>query len=121
MFVTPVQPWPEDPRRNNRATTDTNPAMTSPDAVRAIQSLWSATEAGGAPATNLDLLHLRASHINGDSTGCTGTASGKQDVETDKRLLDDAPAARMLSIATTDVFNRLNVTARPVAGPWGPG
>jgi hypothetical protein len=37
------------------------------------------------------------------------------------RLLDEALAALMLSIATTDVFNGLNVTTRPVAGSWGPG
>jgi alkylhydroperoxidase family enzyme len=46
--------------------------MITPDTVRAIQSLWSATEAGGAPATKLDLVRLRASQINGYSTG-TGT------------------------------------------------
>jgi AhpD family alkylhydroperoxidase len=96
-------------------------AMITPDAVRVIRSLWLAAEAGGTPATKLDLVRLRASQINACSV-CAGTGAGKarQDGETDNRLLDGALAALMLSIATTGVVNRLNVTARPVAGTWGP-
>jgi AhpD family alkylhydroperoxidase len=98
-----------------------NPVMITPDAVRAIQSLWSAVEAGGAPATKLDLARLRASQING-YRACADTGAGKarQDGETDKRLLDQALAALTLSIAATDLFNRPNPTTRPVARTWGP-
>ncbi len=97
MSGVPVQPRPT--RRNNHAATDKNPAMITPDAVWAIRSLWLAMEVGG-PATKLDLACLRASQV--------------------KRLLDEALAALMLPIATTGVFDRLNVTARPVGGTWGP-
>jgi hypothetical protein len=41
--------------------------------------------------------------------------------ETGNRLFDEALAAPMLSIVTTGVPNGWNVTARPVAGTWGPG
>ncbi len=49
---------------------------------------------------------------------CAGRA--RQGGETGKRLLDEATAALMLPIATTGVFSRLSVTARPVAGSWRP-
>src|SRR5437879_533463 len=58
MSGIPVPPRPGNPRGNNRAATDKNPAMITPDAVRAIQSLWPATEAGGAPATKPDLIPI---------------------------------------------------------------
>ena len=98
-----------------------HPVMITPDAVRAIQSLWPATEADGSPATKLDLARLRASQINGYSACAdTGACEARQDGETDKRLPGEALAALMLSIVTTGVFSRLNVTTRPVAGSWGP-
>jgi alkylhydroperoxidase family enzyme len=74
MCCIPVQPRPI--RRNNRAATDEHPAMITPDAVRAIQSLWPGTQAGGAPATKLGLARLRASQINGHSV-CAGTGAEK--------------------------------------------
>ncbi len=44
-----------------------NPAMILPDAMQAIQALHSAKGKGGVQKTTLDLIHLRASQINGCS------------------------------------------------------
>ncbi len=145
-----------------------NPAMVIPDALPAILALKSATEHGGVPAATLDLVHLRASQINGCGA-CVdaGTRHAKKAGESDQRLFtvaawrdvpyftdaeraalalteavtrlgdradpvpdeiwdeaarhydEPALAALVLSIATTNVFNRLNVTTRQVAGSWG--
>jgi AhpD family alkylhydroperoxidase len=143
-----------------------NPASVVPGAMRAIQSLISATQAGGVSSSTLNLTHLRASQINGchvcvDSGTCYALEAG----ETDDRLfsvaswrkascftdaeraalalteavtcLDQADpvpddvwseaaryyneralAALILSIATTNVFNRLNVSTRQVPRSW---
>jgi AhpD family alkylhydroperoxidase len=58
-----------------------NPTALLPDAVPAIQQLIKAAHAGGAPETVLELVHLRASQINGcsfcvDYGWRTGRASG---------------------------------------------
>ncbi len=56
-----------------------------------------ATGKGGVPAATLDLVHLRASQVNGCNS-CVNSGS----------------------IATINLFNRLNVTTRQVAGgTWG--
>ena len=118
-----------------------NPATIIPDAMKAIQALNAATEQGGVPAATLALMHLRASQINGCSFCCeSGSCHAKASGETDERLFavaawreapyfTDASAARhyderglaalLLMIATTNVFNRLNVPTRQVAGSWG--
>jgi AhpD family alkylhydroperoxidase len=145
-----------------------NPAMILPDAMRAIQALNAATTQGGVPQATLELIHLRASQINGCSACVdSGSRGAKRAGETDERLfavaawreapyfteaeraalalaeavtrLSDRPdpvpdaiweeaarhydesalAALILSIATTNLFNRLNVTTRQVAGAWG--
>ena len=44
-----------------------NPAMVLPDAMKAIQGLYKATSKGGVPQQTLELVHLRASQINGCS------------------------------------------------------
>src|SRR5258708_17648082 len=145
-----------------------NPAMIIPDAMLPIQSLHAATEKGGVPSTTLDLVHLRASQVNGCSS-CVDSGSRKASKagETDERLFavsawresphftgaeraalalaeavtrlsdrpDPAPddiwdeaarhyderglAALLLMIATTNVFNRLNVATRQAAGVDG--
>src|SRR5712692_4203332 len=145
-----------------------NPATILPDASNGIQALLKATRKGGVPQAVLELVHLRASQINGCSF-CVdaGARSAKKAGETDERLLavaawretpyftdaeraalalteavtrlsdradpvpdaiwdeaarhydEPALAALILSIATTNVFNRLNVTTRQVAGAWG--
>jgi AhpD family alkylhydroperoxidase len=144
-----------------------NPALVIPEAMQAIQALHAAAQQGGVPSATLDLVHLRASQINGCSF-CVdfGSRHARQEGETDERLFAvaawrDAPyftdaeraalalteavtrlsdradpvpddiwedaarhydepglAALILMIATTNVFNRLNVTTRQVAGSW---
>jgi AhpD family alkylhydroperoxidase len=44
-----------------------NPAHLLPGAMQAIQALYKSMYAGGAPPTTLELVHLRASQINGCS------------------------------------------------------
>jgi AhpD family alkylhydroperoxidase len=60
----------------------TNPAMVLPHVMEAIQGLYRAMNAGGAPQRTMELVHLRASQINGCSAcvhgGVTGaTAAGE--------------------------------------------
>lgn len=145
-----------------------NPAIVIPEAMKAIQALHAAASNGGAPAKTLELVHLRASQINGCSA-CVdaGARQAKKSGEADERLFavaawretpyftaaeraalaltealtrlsdradpvpdaiwDDAVshfderalAALILAIATTNVFNRLNVSTRQPAGAWG--
>jgi AhpD family alkylhydroperoxidase len=144
-----------------------NPVMIIPDAMTAIQALNAATRQGGVPPATLDLVHLRASQINGCSFCCeSGSCHAKAAGESDERLFSvaawrEAPyftdaeraalalteavtrlsdradpvpdeiwdeaarhyderglAALLLMIATTNVFNRLNVATRQVAGAW---
>ena len=144
-----------------------NPAMIVPEAMKALQALGASTKRGGVPPRTVDLVHLRASQINGCSV-CVDMHSRelKRTGETDERLFAvaawrDAPyftdaeraalalteavtrlsdredpvpdeiwneAARhydepalatlILAIALINVWNRLNVTTRQVAGEW---
>lgn len=144
-----------------------NPAMILPGAAEAVQALSAAAEKGGVPSRTLELVHLRASQINGCSV-CVDMHAGslKKAGETDERLFSvaawrDAPyfndaeraalalteaatrlsdrpdpvpddiwseaarhydekalAALIVAIATINVWNRLNVTTRQVAGEW---
>jgi len=64
-----------------------NPAMVLPDAMNAVQSLFKAMYSGGVPQQLLELVHLRASQINGCSACVySGTASARKAGETDERL-----------------------------------
>jgi AhpD family alkylhydroperoxidase len=64
-----------------------NPAMVLPDAMQPIQSLFKATRKGGVPQPTLELVHLRASQINGCSACIdAGARSAKKAGETDDRL-----------------------------------
>ncbi len=145
-----------------------NPATLLPDATEGIQALTRAVGQGGVPRTVLELVHLRASQINGCSW-CVdyGARNLKKAGETDQRLFavaawreapyfsdaeraalalaeavtrladraDPVPdaiweeasrhydekglAAIILMIAMANLFNRVNVTVRQVAGkPW---
>jgi AhpD family alkylhydroperoxidase len=64
-----------------------NPAMVLPGAMSAIQELLQAPQAGGVPPATLELVHLRASQINGCSA-CVdgGTKSARKAGETEERL-----------------------------------
>jgi AhpD family alkylhydroperoxidase len=142
-----------------------NPAALVPGAWQAIQSLIASAQKSGAPDKILQLVHLRASQINGCAPCVdSGVKHAREAGETDQRLftlpvwretpyfteaeraalalteaatrLNDradpvpdeiwAEAARhfderalsgiVLWIATTNFFNRLNVTTRQLAG-----
>ncbi|TDC76850.1 carboxymuconolactone decarboxylase family protein [Streptomyces hainanensis] len=64
-----------------------SPAMVLPDAMKGIQHLYKAAASGGVPQHTLELVHLRASQINGCSA-CVfgGIDSAKKSGETDERL-----------------------------------
>jgi AhpD family alkylhydroperoxidase len=144
----------------------TNPAMLVPEAMQLLMALGAAAKKGSVPARTLDLMHLRASQINGCSVCVDMHAHTRQRDETDERLFAvaawrDAPyftdaeraalalteaatrisdradpvpdaiweeAARhydepelavlVLNIAMVNMWNRLNITTRQVAGEW---
>ena len=64
-----------------------NPAMVLPGAMHAIGELRKAMSKGGVPQETLELVHLRASQINGCSA-CVdaGARAAKKAGETDERL-----------------------------------
>ncbi|WP_433301958.1 carboxymuconolactone decarboxylase family protein [Actinoplanes sp. CA-030573] len=146
-----------------------NPAGLLPDAVKAVNFLYKAAHSAGVEPVVLELVHLRASQINGCGP-CVdaGARSMRKNGETDERLyavavwretpyftdaeraalalaeyatrLADQPdavpdhiwdaaaehfdekqlAAIVLWIATTNFFNRINVTTRqPAPQNWG--
>jgi AhpD family alkylhydroperoxidase len=142
-----------------------NPAMLHPEALQALMALAKALKQGGVPAHTLELVHLRASQINGCAF-CVdlGVREARKAGETDERLfavatwresphfndaeraalafaesatrLSDRPdpvpddvwkeAARyyeepalaqlVMYVAMTNMFNRINVPTRQVAG-----
>ncbi|MFC0541398.1 carboxymuconolactone decarboxylase family protein [Kutzneria chonburiensis] len=143
----------------------TNPAKVLPDTVAGVQGLFKAIYQGGVPKATLDLVHLRASQINGCGY-CVdaGVTSAQKAGESPDRLLrvsawresdlftdaeraalalteaatrladqvdpvsdavwDEAAdhfdekglSAIILMIATTNFFNRINVTIKQPAG-----
>lgn len=142
-----------------------NLAKVLPDMMQPIQALLNVTRQGGVPQSVLELVHLRASQMNGCSfCVMAGTRGARQAGETDERIFavaawrgtpyfteaeraalalteaatrladqadavpdeiwDEAThhyneqqlAAIILMIAVTNLFNRINVTTRQVAG-----
>ncbi len=73
-----------------------NPAVVIPGAMAAIQGLFKATGKSGVPSATLELVHLRASQINGCSACVdSGARSAKKAGETDERLFPvSAPGHR---------------------------
>ncbi|MFD8323777.1 carboxymuconolactone decarboxylase family protein [Kitasatospora purpeofusca] len=64
-----------------------NPAVVIPEAMPAILGVVKAAKRGGVPESVLELVHLRASQINGCSYCVVGgVASAKKNGETDERL-----------------------------------
>jgi AhpD family alkylhydroperoxidase len=64
-----------------------NPAMVLPDAMQAIGGLLKATGTGGVPQATLELVHLRASQINGCSACVdSGARAARKAGESDERL-----------------------------------
>jgi AhpD family alkylhydroperoxidase len=100
-----------------------NPAMILPDAMKAIKYLNKAMEQGGVPETTLELVHFRASQINGCSA-CVdaGVRSARQAGETDDRLLrvaawretDCFTDAERAALALTEAATRLADRAEAV-------
>src|SRR5437667_9078623 len=100
-----------------------NPAAILPDATNAIQALLKATRQGGVPQSVLELVHLRASQINGCSFCVTaGARSARQAGETDERIFAvavwrEAPyftEAERAALALTEAATRLADRADPV-------
>jgi AhpD family alkylhydroperoxidase len=138
-----------------------------PDTMKALYALNASTAKAGLPQKTIDLVHLRASQINGCSVCVDMHASHmKKEGETDQRIYTvaawrDAPwftdaeraalalaeavtriadredpvpdavwneaakhydqkalAALVVQIAQINVWNRLNVATRQVAGEW---
>lgn len=100
-----------------------NPATLLPDVMQPIQALLKATGQGGVPQKTLELVHLRASQINGCSF-CVdaGAGSAKKAGETDERLFAvaawrEAPYftdAERAALALTECATRLADRADPV-------
>ena len=100
-----------------------NPATILPDVNTGIQALLKATRQGGVPQSVLELVHLRASQINGCSF-CVdfGARSAKKAGETDERLFAvaawrEAPYftdAERAALALTEAVTRLADRADPV-------
>ena len=144
-----------------------NPVMIFPDAIQAVFALKAASDQGGLPESTAELVHLRASQINGcsvcvdlharmleksgESTERMFAVAAWRDApyftdaeraaleltEAVTRLSDRADpvpdavweraaqhydekqlAALLLKIAVINVWNRLNVATRQVAGEW---
>src|SRR6266508_1647455 len=100
-----------------------NPAVIIPDAMPAILNLFKATKKGGVPQATLELVHLRASQINGCSYCVdTGVRSAKKAGESDERLFAvaawrEAPYftdAERAALALTEAATRLSDRIDPV-------
>jgi AhpD family alkylhydroperoxidase len=100
-----------------------NPAMVLPGAVEAIQALYKSMYAGGVPLTTLELVHLRASLINGCSA-CVdaGAKSARKAGVSDEQLATvaawrEAPYftdAERAALALAEAATRLADRADPV-------
>lgn len=101
-----------------------NPATVIPDAMPAILNLLKATRKGGVPESTLELVHLRASQINGCSSCVdSGVRSARKSGESDERLFAVAAwrespyftDAERAALALTEAATRL--ADRPDAVP----
>ncbi|HKN99808.1 MAG TPA: carboxymuconolactone decarboxylase family protein [Pseudonocardiaceae bacterium] len=93
-----------------------NPALVLPDVTKGIQAVVKAVRNGSVPASTLELVHLRASQING-CTFCVdmGMRGAKKAGETDERLWSVAvwreatcfTEAERAALALTEAVTRL--------------
>ena len=100
-----------------------NPALVIPEAMPAILNILKATKKGGVDPATLELVHLRASQINGCSA-CVdaGARAAKQAGETDERLFAVAAwresrhftDAERAALALTEAATRLSDRPDPV-------
>jgi AhpD family alkylhydroperoxidase len=100
-----------------------NPAQVLPDAIGALQSLAMLPQKGGVPQHTLDLVHLRASQINGCSFCVVGGIQhARKAGETDERLFAvaawrEAPYftdAECAALALAEAVTRIGDRSDPV-------
>jgi AhpD family alkylhydroperoxidase len=100
-----------------------NPAQVLPDAMQPILALFKATKKGGVPEATLELVHLRASQINGCGPCVdSGARNAKKAGETDERLFAVAAwretpyftEAERAALALTEAATRLADRPDPV-------
>jgi len=101
----------------------TNPATLLPDSVQAVNLLYKAAHSAGVPDSTLELVHLRASQINGCSACVdSGARAMKKNGETDDRLFAVAvwretpyfTDAERAALALAEAATRLADRADPV-------
>ncbi|GAA1161084.1 carboxymuconolactone decarboxylase family protein [Streptomyces hebeiensis] len=101
----------------------TNPAKVLPDAVPPVLALLKVAREGGVPEATLDLVHLRASQINGCGYCVdSGVRGAKKNGETDERLhavaaWREAPyftEAERAALALSEAATRLSDRPDPV-------
>ena len=101
----------------------TNPATLLPDSVQAVNLLYKAAHSAGVPDSTLELVHLRASQINGCSACVdSGARAMKKNGETDDRLFAVAvwretpyfTEAERAALALAEAATRLADRADPV-------
>ena len=100
-----------------------NPAQVLPDAIGALQSLAMLPQKGGVPQHTLDLVHLRASQINGCSFCVVGGIQhARKAGESDERLFAvsawrEAPYftdAECAALALAEAVTRIGDRSDPV-------
>jgi AhpD family alkylhydroperoxidase len=100
-----------------------NPAALLPGIHDGINALYKAAHSAGAPKAVLELVHLRASQINGCSPCVdSGARNAKRNGETDERLFAvaawrEAPYfsdAERAALALSEAMTRLDDRADPV-------
>jgi AhpD family alkylhydroperoxidase len=100
-----------------------NPVMVLPDALKALQAVGTSAKKAGVPSRTLELVHLRASQINGCSFCVEMHARDlKKAGETDERLFTvaawrEAPYftdAERAALALTEAATRLSDRPDPV-------
>jgi AhpD family alkylhydroperoxidase len=114
---------PEGPEEDTMQARMKNPAMIVPNAMQALGALAAAAGKSGVPARTLELVHLRASQINGCSVCVDMHAHDlKKGGETDERLFAvaawrEAPfftEAERAALALTEAATRLSDRADAV-------
>lgn len=100
-----------------------NPATLFPDVMQGVQTILKSVYKGGVPRKTLELVHLRASQINGCSFCVdSGARSAKKFGETDERLFAVAAwretpyftDAERAALALTEAATRLADRSDPV-------
>ena len=110
------------------ASTDENPAMFVPDAMQALHGAGQVPEKGGRAGETLELVHLRASQINGCGVCVDMHARDAQEGRRDRRAalrgggLAGGPYfsdAERAALALTEAVTRLSDRADPVPDESG--